>query len=161
MATKKSTTKSTKSRVASSAKKKSFISKPLAIVLGVVLILAVAVAGIVIYLNHSFAANWNGIAYDQNVNNVYWARLNNGSQGRCIDTPQSGRWCTGPTYKYSSGLAQWTRWNPNGTATCATIWPNNVSGKELTNYAYLTAGTVYRNGQTIRISETNTCDTLG
>ncbi len=156
MATKKSTLKTKKSRVASSAKKKSLISKPLALVLGALLIVSVVVAGIIIYYNHSFAANWSGVAYDQTINNVWWQNLSDGTTGRCIQTDASGTWCTGPRYKFSSGLAQWRRQNDG---VCSTIWPNNVSGKELTNYAYLTAGTVYHNGQRIRISQTNVCDT--
>lgn len=155
MATKKSTTKSTKSRVASSAKKKSFISKPLAIVLGVVLIIAVAVAGIIIYYNNSFAASWSGVTYDQWIRNVWWQYLNDGTQGRCIATDASGTWCTGPRYKFDSGLAQWRR---QSDGKCATIAPTGVSGKDGYNWYTLSAGKTYWNGQRIHISETTSCD---
>ena len=159
MAVKKTTKNSTasKSRVSSRAKSKPIISRPIGIVLAVLLVIGIAVVGIAFYFT-SFAANWNGIAYNQRIDSVYWARLSNGTDGRCIQTNQSGKWCTGPNYKYSSGLAQWSRQNPNGTFTCATIWPTGVSGKQLTNYAYLMNGVTYWNGQEIRISETDGCD---
>ena len=160
MAVKKSNRKSTKSKVAksrvsSTAKKSPFVSQKMGVLLGLLRVAVVVVSGIALYYN-SFAATWTGTTYNQTVRDVYWASLQDGTQGRCIETTSSGKWCTGPRYKFNdTGFAQWRRQNDG---RCATVWPRYSSGKDRFQWAYLSAGKLYRNGQEITIAETDRCD---
>lgn len=159
MATKKSTSKTNKSRVASKTTKKSLISKPVAIVLGLLLILSIVVIGIM-FVNDSNAST--SIRY---VNTSGWKVVGKASNGSFLDLqwlPNSGI-AARATYwgKYNSGVSKYiirSSQNIGARDKCAYLGPQGHTLESAVRFKSTNSPSSFFVGQNINMFVTDSCN---